>query len=568
MADTVQISDKIKARRQVINDGGFYGKNNVWNSIVTIPGDPNLYRKRVETLIIRNGKEVFLKKKPDGEYRLPGGSTERDIPDITQAANECREEARMKVSNIQFTGITYRKIYSTKETNKVKSYFSLPDDYDKYLMWNGVITDVYVGTYDGMDHDKVEDVDRDKFIESGRFYTIKEFFKFASKEHREAMSWYLKFYSNKNNEDEEEVTESYISNYFGNRKLLKTFIDHKEISSSALDKLINSLDKEYDKLSMKSKSKREAKNQDKDSAIFYPVLSIDFTDGQTIILAISFYDSFSPGEALNTEEYGNLIMLFPKYFKQSLPSKYFTLLHEIGHVRLGHMDDLHMHRSKLGFGDIDNNDYRDKLLDKGKVPYIEWMADLYAILHGAKLYTILTPLPNKDSDKSYNYYITRAELAKRYSNVYNWMRKNKAFNVTNESTNDKIIDKPTECPKCHSKNIGVYLYGEPIYKCKDCGKFLGVVGLKESTTVEDIKKGLYLLEAARKRSKLPDSAFGTNDRRYPLDTKKHVYSAIRLFGHCDEPSRPLLAKRIFAAMKKYNIPMDVIGPKNSIKKYM
>lgn len=57
-----------------------------------------------------------------------------------------------------------------------------------------------------------------------------------------------------------------------------------------------------------------------------------------------------------------------------------------------------------------------------------------------------------------------------------------------------------------------------------------------------------------KRSELPDSAFGIpEDRKYPLDTEKHVQSAIKLFGHAEESKKHSLAKRIKAAAKKYDI---------------
>ena len=62
---------------EAIKNGGFYGRNGLWNSIKKLNGDPRLYRERVETIIIRNNKEVYCKKKPNGEYFLPGGSTEK-----------------------------------------------------------------------------------------------------------------------------------------------------------------------------------------------------------------------------------------------------------------------------------------------------------------------------------------------------------------------------------------------------------------------------------------------------------------------------------------------------------
>ena len=41
--------------------------------------------------------------------------------------------------------------------------------------------------------------------------------------------------------------------------------------------------------------------------------------------------------------------------------------------------------------------------------------------------------------------------------------------------NERKIIKPKKCTKCGSTNIGVYLKGEPIFKCKDCGEYLGTV---------------------------------------------------------------------------------------------
>ena len=57
-----------------------------------------------------------------------------------------------------------------------------------------------------------------------------------------------------------------------------------------------------------------------------------------------------------------------------------------------------------------------------------------------------------------------------------------------------------------------------------------------------------------KRSDLPDSSFGIpEDRKYPLDTKEHVKSAIKLFGHAEESKKKSLARKIQNAAKKYNI---------------
>ncbi len=67
-----------------------------------------------------------------------------------------------------------------------------------------------------------------------------------------------------------------------------------------------------------------------------------------------------------------------------------------------------------------------------------------------------------------------------------------------------------------------------------------------------------------KRSELPDSAFGIpEDRKYPLDTRKHVQSAIKLFGHAEEGKKKQLAKRICNAAKQYNISIPDTSRINS-----
>ena len=397
----MDIKDKNEVVKQAIRDGGYYDKHGIWNSIITI-GDGKLYRKRVETLIIKNKKEVFCKKKPSGEYELPGGSTERDIPDMNQAVNECREEARINVINIQSTGITYIEISKPKDWMK-----NLP------VKWDGYITDVYIGEYDGMDHRKVDQLDKDEFIASGRFYTFKECFKFFRKEHREALSQYIQ---NMNKDKEEVLKESYIGNYFKNKKLLKQIGKTPEVDISAIDSIISKLDKEYNNLRNTSKVKRTIEKGTAED-IFYPIINFVFPDKHEVSICLSFYPEFTDGAAIKTEEYGDIVMIYPCFFKNSKEGKRFTLLHELGHIRLGHLEEKNTHR-KFFFGNDDTNDYRNKLAAKGKSMYTEINADLYAILSGAKMYSILDSASRKDYDKEYDYRVTNADLANRYSTVY------------------------------------------------------------------------------------------------------------------------------------------------------
>lgn len=56
------------------------------------------------------------------------------------------------------------------------------------------------------------------------------------------------------------------------------------------------------------------------------------------------------------------------------------------------------------------------------------------------------------------------------------------------------------------------------------------------------------------RANLRNNQFGIpEDRKYPLDSEKHVMSAIKLFGHAEESKKKALAKRIKTAANKYDI---------------
>jgi hypothetical protein len=78
----------------------------------------------------------------------------------------------------------------------------------------------------------------------------------------------------------------------------------------------------------------------------------------------------------------------------------------------------------------------------------------------------------------------------------------------------------------------------------------------------------FLFEDA-KRSELPDSAFGVPElRKYPLDTEKHVRSAIKLFNYVDEKYEKELANSIVKKMKEYGINDVKIGKDNRLSKYV
>lgn len=175
--------EKKKFLEEAIRNGGYYGDNGCWNSILVFDNDKNIYRGRVETLVIKDNEYVYLKFLPKEsqndkrKYTIPGGSFERDIPNDKQAIAECEEEARLKIKNIQPTGITYKDIKPPPKWAITK----------QPINWNGNYTEVYVGTYDGKFTGHIDKVDEDKFMITGKFYKIDEIYRYLRKEHKDAL---------------------------------------------------------------------------------------------------------------------------------------------------------------------------------------------------------------------------------------------------------------------------------------------------------------------------------------------------------------------------------------------
>ena len=100
----------------------------------------------------------------------------------------------------------------------------------------------------------------------------------------------------------------------------------------------------------------------------------------------------------------------------------------------------------------------------------------------------------------------------------------------------------------------------------DLVEFLGYNKLSTLDILTNISENKL---AAIDRKKLPDSAFGIPEKRkFPLNDRAHVIAAIKFFNRADDEDKEYLAKRIKAAMKKYNISDDKIGKKNELRKYL
>lgn len=147
---------------------GFF-KDGVWNSLVVKNG--KRYRERVETLILR-GDSVFLRKKSTSDYKIPGGSTEKNRSMKDQAISECQEEARLTPRNLKYFGC-YEKPY-------VKG-----PEYDGY------ICHIFVGEFFKKYSGNIDECDRDeKMLREGKFYKLGEVSDILIPEHINAIKAY------------------------------------------------------------------------------------------------------------------------------------------------------------------------------------------------------------------------------------------------------------------------------------------------------------------------------------------------------------------------------------------
>lgn len=171
---------------KVISDGGFVGKDGRWNSI--IKKGSKLYRERVETIIVDHKGDIFLRlcsNSPyDYKYKVPGGSTERNISKEAQAYNECKEEARIIIKNIINTGMVHIRNYGEEPLFFKRD--GLP------LSWDGTYTYVFIARYDKRYDGFIKETDRDEDIcNNGKFHKFEDVKDILGKEHLLAYEKYI-----------------------------------------------------------------------------------------------------------------------------------------------------------------------------------------------------------------------------------------------------------------------------------------------------------------------------------------------------------------------------------------
>lgn len=134
-----------------------------------------------------------------------------------------------------------------------------------------------------------------------------------------------------------------------------------------------------------------------------------------------------------------------------------------------------------------------------------------------------------------------------YINIHGHMHKWREYNTTDGARNINIYpyffdNKPTTLHYCLNH----------IDKLTKDNVRSNWTNMGESAEYHDNEDLDINLETSR--DNLKNSQFGIpEDRKYPLDSEKHVMSAIKLFGHAEESKKKALAKRIKTAANKYDI---------------
>ena len=126
--------DKNLTIEQAVLDTGYYDIDNNWNSLLTFPQYPGMvFRGRVEVFIFDKNNDVFMALY-NNHYRIPGGSIEYGRSHKYQVEQEAKEEARIQVGTIRYTGYSYFSFFKKKYTN--------------YPMhWDGSYNEVYIADF-------------------------------------------------------------------------------------------------------------------------------------------------------------------------------------------------------------------------------------------------------------------------------------------------------------------------------------------------------------------------------------------------------------------------------------
>lgn len=137
------------------------------NPYISVKG--RAYRPRVEVLIFdkMGNLNMALRTKLNKygyAYDLPGGGVDSDKTFYQQCAAECREEIRVEIKNIRFTGLTYLTDFNGQYPS-----WHIEKLWPFGLRYEGSKTYVFTAEYAGKYNGKIADIDKDEIINRARW---------------------------------------------------------------------------------------------------------------------------------------------------------------------------------------------------------------------------------------------------------------------------------------------------------------------------------------------------------------------------------------------------------------
>ena len=249
-------------------------------------------------------------------------------------------------------------------------------------------------------------------------------------------------------------TESYIGNFFVNKILLHRLSKNPELNRKSIIKFIKQLKVKYED-SLKTEEVQNLMKKRDVGDYSVPEASLKFDDGMEITFNFC-YDkkSLTPGAAFKSPEGKYYVLLYPLFFESELENQIFTVMHEVGHIRLGHCE----HKNQPF-----NPSSREDAMIKGNAVYSEKNADLYAALNGAKIYTILQDSLGSDYSRKYDYRPTNAELSQRYTYVFKNLKKLGNYNESELYEDLYYIESMFNSNKEFRINFDKWCPGTPLW---------------------------------------------------------------------------------------------------------
>lgn len=169
--------DKSMTKEKAIKLGGYYNTDGDWNNIITLDEYPGkIFRGRVEVLILKDNK-LFMVLKDNNKYRIPGGGFDRGVLNKDQAFIETKEEAKLIIDNIRYSGVTYSFLYDKIWGNS-----------EDAILYDGTYNEVYIvnykGEYEGYIRKGLSDME---LTNKGKFYELDEIKDILREPHKQAL---------------------------------------------------------------------------------------------------------------------------------------------------------------------------------------------------------------------------------------------------------------------------------------------------------------------------------------------------------------------------------------------